>query len=52
MAVSAADISIKGVTPAQIASFAREIMPGWGGVGIYSTLCHVDVRKVKSDWNG
>lgn len=49
---TAADISIKGVTPAQIASFAREIMPDWGGVGIYSTFCHVDVRELKSDWNG
>lgn len=49
---TAADISIKGVTPAQIAAFAREIMPDWGGVGIYSTFCHADVREVKSDWNG
>jgi uncharacterized protein YcbK (DUF882 family) len=51
---TAADISIKGVTPAQVAAFAREIMPDWGGVGIYSSqgFTHIDVREVKSDWNG
>jgi uncharacterized protein YcbK (DUF882 family) len=50
----AADITISGVTPAQIATFAREIMPDWGGVGIYSSqgFTHIDVREVKSDWNG
>ena len=27
-------------------------MPDWGGVGIYSTFTHVDVREVRSDWTG
>ena len=40
------------IAPAQIAAFAREIMPDLGGVGIYSTFCHVDARELKSDWNG
>ena len=41
-----------GVTPAKMASYAREIMPDWGGVGIYSWGIHVDVREKKSDWTG
>lgn len=41
-----------GFTPAKMASIAREIMPDWGGVGIYDWGIHVDVRKEKADWNG
>ena len=41
-----------GWTPAQLAVVAREIMPDWGGVGIYSWGIHVDVRDSKSDWKG
>ena len=41
-----------GCTPAQMAQIAREIMPDWGGVGIYSWGIHVDVRDTKSDWKG
>lgn len=49
---TAADISITGVTPAQVAAYAREIMPDWGGVGIYAKqgFTHVDVRDVRADW--
>lgn len=43
---------LSGYTPAKMASIAREIMPDWGGVGIYSWGIHVDVRKEKADWNG
>lgn len=48
----AADIRITGVTPAQIAAYAEKLMPNRGGIGIYKSFCHVDVRKVKSRWNG
>jgi hypothetical protein len=41
-----------GYTPKQLAAIAREIMPNWGGVGIYSWGIHVDVRETKADWNG
>lgn len=49
---TAADISIKGVTVADVAAYARSIMPDWGGVGIYKKqgFVHVDVREVKADW--
>ena len=48
----AADITIQGVTPSQIASYAETLLPGTGGIGIYKSFCHVDVRKTKSRWNG
>ena len=49
---TAADISIKGVSPKTVAAYVETIMPNKGGIGIYSTFTHVDVRKTKSRWNG
>ena len=50
---TAADLKTpSGFTPAKMASIAREIMPDWGGVGIYDWGIHVDVREKKSDWTG
>ena len=46
----AADIHIAGVTPKQIAAYARSIMPDWGGVGVYDSFVHVDVRKTRANW--
>lgn len=50
----AADISVRGHAPAEVAAFARQIMPDWGGVGIYAKkgFTHIDVRETKSDWAG
>jgi hypothetical protein len=50
---TAADLKTpSGFTPMKMASIAREIMPDWGGVGIYTWGIHVDVREKKSDWTG
>ena len=51
---TAADISINGVSVADVAAYARSIMPDWGGVGIYKSqgFVHVDVRETRADWNG
>lgn len=49
---AAADISITGITPAEVAAYANKIMPNSGGIGIYKSFCHVDVRTNKSRWNG
>ena len=46
----AADIHIAGVKPKQIAAYARSIMPDWGGVGVYDSFVHVDVRKTRANW--
>ncbi len=48
----AADIKIKGVKPKDIAAFAETLLPKLGGIGIYSTFVHIDVRKAKARWKG
>ena len=48
----AADIKVSGVAASVVADFVETLMPGTGGIGRYSTFTHVDVRKVKSRWNG
>ena len=48
----AADIVIKGIKPKEVAAYAETLLPNTGGIGIYSTFTHVDVRKTKSRWNG
>lgn len=49
---TAADIHIDGVAPKAVADYAEKLLVGRGGIGIYKSFCHVDVRKVKSRWNG
>lgn len=51
---TAADIVVRGKTPAAVAAYARQLMPDWGGVGIYAKkgFTHIDVREAKADWNG
>lgn len=48
----AADISIYGVSPAEIAAYAETLLPSSGGIGVYKRFCHVDVRKDRSRWKG
>lgn len=48
----AADIVVKGVKPSEVAAYAEQLMPSYGGVGRYATFTHVDVRDEKSRWNG
>lgn len=51
---TAADITVKGVSVAKVAAYARKIMPDWGGVGVYEKkgFTHIDVRETRSDWKG
>ena len=51
---TAADISISGVSVAQVAAYARQLMPDWGGVGVYEKkgFTHIDVRETRADWQG
>ena len=46
----AADIRINGVSPKTIATYVNSLMPNSGGIGIYSSFCHLDVRAKKSRW--
>lgn len=48
----AADIHINGVTPKEIAVYVETLLPSSGGIGIYKSFVHIDVRRVKSRWNG
>lgn len=47
----AADISVSGVSPKEVAKYAETLLVNMGGIGIYSTFVHVDVRETKSRWN-
>lgn len=49
---TAADIVVSGVTPATVAAYVETLMPNTGGIGIYASFTHVDVRETKSRWNG
>lgn len=48
----AADIRITGVTPARVAQIAECFLGSSGGIGIYSTFIHVDVRTSCARWKG
>lgn len=41
-----------GVTPAQMAAVAEDVLNGGGGIGIYSWGIHIDTRKTKARWRG
>jgi uncharacterized protein YcbK (DUF882 family) len=49
---TAADIKVNGIKPKDVAAYAEKLLPNTGGIGIYSTFVHVDVREKKSRWNG
>lgn len=48
----AADIVVAGVAPKDVAAYAEKLLSGCGGIGIYGSFVHIDVREVKSRWNG
>ena len=48
----AADIKVKGVSPKKVAEYTEKILSNKGGIGIYSTFTHIDVRQTKARWNG
>lgn len=48
----AADIKISTVAPEKIAAYAEKLMPKSGGIGIYNTFVHVDVRSTRARWRG
>jgi uncharacterized protein YcbK (DUF882 family) len=47
----AADIKVSGATPKKVAAYAETILKN-GGIGIYKSFVHIDVRETKSRWNG
>lgn len=54
---TAADITVGNKTtgveaPKAVAAFVETVLKNTGGIGIYDSFVHVDVRKVKIRWNG
>lgn len=47
---TAADIVVQGVKPELVAQYVEYLMPNKGGIGLYSTFTHVDVRANRSRW--
>ena len=47
----AADIKVQGIAPKDVAKYAETLL-GDGGIGIYNTFTHIDVRTTKSRWQG
>lgn len=49
---TAADITVDGVEPSRVATYAETLLPKTGGIGRYATFTHIDTRKNRSRWNG
>lgn len=49
---AAADIYIAGINPKTVAAYVETLMPDKGGIGVYSNFTHIDVREVRTRWNG
>ncbi len=47
----AADIKVQGIAPKEVAEYAESLLDA-GGIGIYNTFTHIDVRSTKSRWQG
>ena len=47
----AADIKVQGIAPKEVAEYAESLLDE-GGIGIYNTFTHIDVRSTKSRWQG
>lgn len=48
---TAADITVSGVSPLEVAQYAEYCLGNKGGIGLYSNFTHVDVRSKKARWN-
>ncbi|MGV4419604.1 hypothetical protein ACQ1QE_10610 [Ornithobacterium rhinotracheale] len=52
----AADIRVDGVTPERLASIIERLIYNGkmkqGGLGIYPTFVHYDIRGTKTRWKG
>ena len=56
MSARAGDIKIKGMTPKEVKEVIEELISkgemAQGGVGLYTTFVHYDVRGRKARWKG
>lgn len=47
---TAADIVVRGVTPLEVAQYVETVQPNNGGIGVYDSFTHVDVRASRARW--
>ena len=47
---TAADIVVKNIKPLEVAKYAEYIMTNKGGIGVYSSFTHIDVRNNRARW--
>ena len=56
LTASAADIVVVGMTPANVAALIQSLINtdemSEGGIGIYNTFVHYDIRGTKARWRG
>ena len=48
---TSADIVVAGAAPLEVAQYAEYLMPESGGIGVYQSFTHVDVRSSRSRWD-
>ena len=48
----AADIKVSGFSPSEVATYAEKLLSNRGGIGIYDSFIHIDVRDTKARWKG
>lgn len=48
---TAADIVVSDVSPLEVAQYAEYLQPSSGGIGVYTSFTHVDVRASRSRWD-
>ena len=48
---TAADITVSGKTPLEVAAYAEKLLGNRGGIGLYRSFCHVDVRQKRCRWD-
>lgn len=47
---AASDIIVNGVNPMEVAQYAEYLLPNTGGIGLYKTFTHIDVRSTRARW--
>lgn len=48
----AADIKVKDISPQTVGQYADKLLTGRGGIGVYDSFVHIDVRSTKARWKG
>ena len=48
----ACDFWVEGVAPAEVYEYCESLLRNHGGLGLYDSFVHMDVRAAKSRWRG